>query len=68
MLRFLNTFNDHSVKQYSPKNFAEKTIELLQDKNKLKAMSKNAIDYIDEKYSPKYVASKLQMLYKTLNI
>jgi len=35
MLRFLNTFNDHSVKQYSPKKFAEK-IELLQDKNKLK--------------------------------
>jgi len=44
----------------------QKKIELLQDKNKLKAMSKNAINYINEKYSPKYVASKLSMLYKTL--
>jgi glycosyltransferase involved in cell wall biosynthesis len=62
----IDGFNGYSVKQYSPKNFAEKTIELLQDKNKLKVMSKNAINYINEKYSPKYVASKLLMLYKTL--
>jgi glycosyltransferase involved in cell wall biosynthesis len=62
----IDGFNGYSVKQYDAKYFAEKTIELLQDKNKLKVMSKNAIDYINEKYSPKYVASKLSTLYRSL--
>jgi glycosyltransferase involved in cell wall biosynthesis len=62
----IDGFNGYSVKQYNAKNFAEKTIELLQDNNKLKNMSKNAIKYINDNYSPKYVASKLLRLYKYL--
>jgi glycosyltransferase involved in cell wall biosynthesis len=45
----IDGFNGYSVKQYNPKYFADKTIELLQDKNKLKNMSKNALNYIKEK-------------------
>ena len=62
----IDGFNGYSVKEYNAKNFAEKVIELLQDKNKLKNMSKNAIKYINDKYSPKYVFSKLLKLYKYL--
>jgi glycosyltransferase involved in cell wall biosynthesis len=62
----IDGFNGYSVKEYNAKNFAEKAIELLQDKNKLKNMSKNAIKYINDNYSPKYVSSKLLKLYKYL--
>jgi glycosyltransferase involved in cell wall biosynthesis len=62
----IDGFNGYSVKEYNAKNFAEKAIELLQDKNRLKNMSKNAIKYINDNYSPKYVASKLLKLYKYL--
>jgi glycosyltransferase involved in cell wall biosynthesis len=62
----IDGFDGYSVKQYNAQYFAEKTIELLQDKNRLKNMSKNAIKYINDNYSSKYVASKLLKLYKYL--
>jgi len=62
----IDGFNGYFVKQYDAKNFAKKIIELLQDNNKLKTMSKNAIKYIINNYSPDHIALKLLALYKLL--
>jgi glycosyltransferase involved in cell wall biosynthesis len=62
----LDGFNGFSVKEYNPKAFAEKTIELLQDKNELKSMHRNAIKYINENYFPTIVSNKLVKVYQQL--